>query len=228
MQNGTLRFVSRSANFRYALFCHSVDHTSPNKLRRVTMLHRELRRQAFLTTKDRRYCQRAAALAKPQCHIMCGGIAILIDGVPRGGVANIVDGYVVMLAPEEGDGGILLAAAEHVAGGRLALALSNDPVLDAQPLAAVRIGPAGNISGSKNTRRAGLQIVVDQNSAIDRQAGLRGEIKSGPHADADDDEVRINVDTIIESDFPRWRLMPVMVMPAAIDRNKVRGRTQRR
>jgi len=37
--------------------------------------------------------------------------------------------------------GIALAAAEQVARGGLALSLGDDPVLDAQPLAAVGVGP---------------------------------------------------------------------------------------
>ena len=36
------------------------------------------------------------------------------------------------------------------------------------------------------------QVLVDDDAAIDRQAGLLGQRESRPHADADDDEVGVD------------------------------------
>src|SRR5439155_21505648 len=84
-----------------------------------------------------------------QRHIMCADIAALLDVVPGCGVPDVIDRHVVMLAPEERDGGVALATAEHVARDRLALPLGDDPVLDAQPLAAVGVGPTGMSPAAK-------------------------------------------------------------------------------
>ena len=80
--------------------------------------------------------------------------------VPVLGVADIIDRDVIMLAPEERHGVELLAAAEHVQRRGLALALGHDPVFDADALAAMRIGPARDVAGGEDFRRAGLEIVV--------------------------------------------------------------------
>ena len=67
---------------------------------------------------------------------MRADIAALLDVVPRGGMADVVHRDVVVLAPEKRHRGIALAAAEQVTRSRLASPLDDDPVLDAQPLAA--------------------------------------------------------------------------------------------
>ena len=123
---------------------------------------------------------------------MSAHIAVLGDLVPRGGVADVIDRHVVVLAPEERDGSIALAPAEHVARGDLTLPLGNDPVLDAQPLAAVRIGPAGDVPGGENTGGAGFEIFIDEHAAIDCQPGLSREIDAGPHADPDHDQLGVD------------------------------------
>src|SRR6516225_5525186 len=98
---------------------------------------------------------------------MRADIAALLDVVPGGGMADVVDRDVVVLAPEERHRGIALAAAEQVARGRLALPLGDDPVLDAQPLAAVGVGPAGDVAGGENAGRAGVEVFIDDHAAID-------------------------------------------------------------
>ena len=81
-----------------------------------------------------------------------------------------------MLAPEEGHGVEGLALAQHVARRGLALALGHDPVLDADRLAAVRIGPARDVAGGEDAGRAGLEILVDHDAAVDREPGRLGQL----------------------------------------------------
>src|ERR1700726_3110737 len=109
----------------------------------------------------------------------------------------------LMLAPEEWDGGIPFAAPEHVAGRGLALPLGDDPVFDAQGLAALGVRPAGNVAGGENARRAGFEVFIDDHTTIDRQAGLRGEMKSRPHADPDHNELGIKPRAVVEPDPTR-------------------------
>src|SRR5215471_4004434 len=111
---------------------------------------------------------------------MRADIAALLDVVPGGGMADVVDRDIIVLAPEERDRGIALAAAEQVARGRLALPLGDDPVLDAQPLATVGIGPAGNVAGRVNAGNAGFEVFIDHHAAIDSQAGVVREINARP------------------------------------------------
>ena len=84
-----------------------------------------------------------------------------------------------MLAPEERHGVESLAASEHVPCRSLTLAFGDDPVFDANPLAGVRIGPACDVSGGEDAGRAGLEVLVDCDAAIDREAGLLREAEIG-------------------------------------------------
>src|SRR5207245_9701933 len=91
--------------------------------------------------------------------------------IPDLGVARLVDRHVVMLAPEKWHGIELLSSTEHVARGRLALALCDDPVFDPDRLAAVRVGPAGDVARGEDARRAGLQVGIDSDATVDRESG---------------------------------------------------------
>jgi len=71
---------------------------------------------------------------------------------------------------------------------------------DAQPFANVGIWPARYVPRGENPPRAGFEIFIDQNSAIDRQAGLRCKIKPRSHANADDDKLRFEHGAIIKTD----------------------------
>src|SRR5262245_40745138 len=96
-----------------------------------------------------------------------------------------------MLAPKEGHGCELLAKAEHVERRRLALALGDHPVLDPDRLARMRIGPARDVAGGEDPRRAGLEIRIDRHTAIDREACGFCEREPRTHADTGDNEIRI-------------------------------------
>src|SRR5262249_51702764 len=111
-----------------------------------------------------------------------------------------VDGRVVVLAPEERHEFVPLAVAEQVGGSDLALAFGDHPVLDANPLAAVRVGPAGNVAGRENVARAGLEELVDYDPVVDGQPGTFAKLGAGAHADAGDDEVSFDRTAALEDD----------------------------
>jgi hypothetical protein len=54
----------------------------------------------------------------------------------------------------------------------LALALGDNEMFDANMLTRMRIGPTHNISGGKYAWRTGFEEFVDQDTPIDRQAGM--------------------------------------------------------
>src|SRR5437588_315242 len=83
------------------------------------------------------------------------------------GMADIVDRHVVMLAPEERHGIEDFALAQHVARGGLALALRHHPMFDADVLAGMRIGPAGDVARRVDATDAGFEIRIHRNAAID-------------------------------------------------------------
>ena len=94
--------------------------------------------------------------------------AVNLDPVPLPGMADIGEQQVVLLSPEERDSIEALVRPEHVAGCRLTLAFGDDPVLDADPLARQPVGPSGDVAGSIDARKAGLEILTHHDAAVDR------------------------------------------------------------
>jgi hypothetical protein len=68
---------------------------------------------------------------------------------------------------------------EHVERGGLALPLGDDPVLDPDVLAAVRIGPARNVAGREESGRARFEKGVHDQSAVEPQTGLLRKFAPG-------------------------------------------------
>ncbi len=99
----------------------------------------------------------------------------------------------MLLGPEERHRVEPFARTEHVASGRLTLPFGDDPVLDADLLAAQPIGPSCDVASGPNPGNARLEIRVDGDTAIDRDTGLLGEHSLGPHADADDHKVGVEL-----------------------------------
>src|SRR6476661_34283 len=123
-------------------------------------LHRDLRAQALVVAEDRREGERLPALLVPHRHIALRRVAVDDDPVPLLRVADVVDAHVVVGAPEEGHLIVALAVAEDVPRCRLPHALGDDPVLDADLLAAVRVGPAGDVASSIHVGRAREQELI--------------------------------------------------------------------
>jgi hypothetical protein len=53
----------------------------------------------------------------------------------------------------------------------------------------LRIAPARDIAGGKDSRCAGLEPFVDGPAAVDLEAGTFGDLDARTHADTDDDEI---------------------------------------
>ena len=85
-----------------------------------------------------------------------------------------------------------LAPPKHVSRGGLALALGHDPMFDANGFEGMRIGPARNVARGVDAGNAGFQIGVDGDAPIDRQPGLLGQSKTGPHADANHHDIGLD------------------------------------
>src|SRR5215212_1024523 len=103
-------------------------------------LHRDLSLQVFLVAVDRGDGQNLAAAAVAQDAVLGRDVAVDRDVVPLLGVADVADRGVVMVAPEERHRGVGQAHSQHVQGGGLALPFGDDPVLDPDRLAGMRVG----------------------------------------------------------------------------------------
>src|SRR5262245_7843987 len=106
-------------------------------------------------------------------------------------MAHIVNRDVVVLTPEKWHICKYFAAAENVSCGRLPLPLGDHPVLNPDPLTGPAIWPAGDVAGRKNPGRAGLQIFVDDDAPVDRQAGLSGQGRCRTDTHPHYDKVRV-------------------------------------
>ncbi len=94
-----------------------------------------------------------------------------------------------MGAPEEGNRAEALTGAEYVARRGLPLALRDDPVLDADPVAGERVRVAGDVPRGVHVRGTRLEVFVHDDAAVGREARALGQRDVGPHADAGDDEI---------------------------------------
>src|SRR5262245_53340958 len=128
--------------------------------------HFRLCRKAFELTENGDDRQSSAVALVADRAILLFDVAVDVHGVPFFRVADVVDRDVVVLAPKEGDGVEALTRAQHVLRSGLALTLRDYPMLDADRLADAGIGPAGRIARGKSSGRAGLQMFVDQDSAV--------------------------------------------------------------
>src|SRR6185437_5802805 len=165
---------------------------SVSEVARMRSLHRRFRLEALEVAINGSDGERAAVAHIAHDAVALGDVAVDCYLVPTFGVSDVVDRNVVVLAPEERDRIESLAATEHVERGGLAMPLGDDPVLDADCRAAVRVGPAGDVAGRIDIGRAGLQEFVDGYTAVDRQAGSLRKLQPRPHADAHDDEIRLD------------------------------------
>src|SRR5258708_22358750 len=117
-------------------------------------------------------------------------------------MADVIDRDIVVLAPKKRHGIEGLPTPQYVERRDLALPFRDHPVLDADALAGMRIGPAGDVAGCEDAGRAGFEVLVDSHAAIDRKASLLGELDRGTHACADDDEIRLDARGVLERDAP--------------------------
>src|SRR5215467_7267745 len=110
-------------------------------------LHLRLRVEAFLITEDRGHGERLVAAHEAHGYVAFARIPVDVDAVPLLGVADVIDTHIVVRAPKEWSLRERLARAKHVSRGRLAVPLREHPMLDANAVARVRIGPARDVAG---------------------------------------------------------------------------------
>src|SRR3546814_8315377 len=94
-------------------------------------------------------------------------------------MADVVDHDVVMLAPEEGDRREAFSPAEHVACRRRTLPLGDRPMLDADIVAGLGVGPARDIACREDAGRARFEEGVDQHAAVCGEPGGLGKCEIG-------------------------------------------------
>ena len=87
-------------------------------------------------------------------------IARYTRAIAVGGVTDVVHMQVEMVAPKKWWHHESFARSENVSRGSLTLALSHNPVFDANP-ACARIGPACNVPRGKNAGNVRFQKFVD-------------------------------------------------------------------
>ena len=63
-----------------------------------------------------------------------------------------------------------------------------------------RVLGAGDVAGGEHAGRAGAQVLVDEDPVADGEAGPGGESRARLHADADDDEVALEVAPVARAD----------------------------
>src|SRR5262249_26041258 len=112
-------------------------------------------------------------------------------------VADIPDFQIKMIAPEEWRIRKWLARAENVACGGLALALGQDPVLDAYP-ARARIRPARDVAGGKNSGNVSLHKFIDQNAVVGRDPCFFSKRSVWAYADPCNHQVTLQSRSVIE------------------------------
>src|SRR6266567_3527331 len=156
---------------------------------RFRQLEDAFRSQALQVARDRRHGKGTIATLVADGAITCGQRAIDRDSVPMLRMTDVVDGHVVVLAPEERHSIERLTLAEDISCGDLALTFGNHPVLDADPITRMPIGPACNVARGKHAGRARFEVRIDGNAAVDGEARLLGQRDRRPHADAHHHEI---------------------------------------
>ena len=148
----------------------------PSLRRAVGSLHRKFVLETLAVASDSGNSERLAFALKGELAIVIFDTAVQIEPVPLLRVTDVVEGKIELRGPEERYGVEPLALTEYVAGRGLSLALSYDPMLDANTIASERIGPASDVAGGENARDAGFEMLVDQYAAIRLDPGALGKI----------------------------------------------------
>src|SRR5476649_2743424 len=135
------------------------------------LLHRRFGFQTVQVAEQGRHRQRVAAAPETDQAVL--GHKVAFDGelVPAFGMADIIDGDVIVLTPEERNSCEFFAKPQHVARGRLPLPRGHNPMLHTDGCTAVPVGPARNVTGGIDVRRAGLEIIVHGDAPVEREAG---------------------------------------------------------
>jgi hypothetical protein len=112
----------------------------------VGSLHRKFVLETLAVASDGGNSECLAFALKGELAIVIFDTAVQIEPIPLLRVTDVVEGKIELRGPEKRYGVEPLALTEHVAGRGLSLALSYDPMLDANTIASERIGPAPRLS----------------------------------------------------------------------------------
>src|SRR5688572_17521385 len=113
----------------------------------LAALDRRFRLQAGEVPPDGHYRERPALRHEAGRAVAACEVAREDDVVPLLGVPDVTERHVVVVAPEERHGVEAPPSAEDVPRGGLSLPFGDDPVLDADALGRVRVGPARDVAG---------------------------------------------------------------------------------
>src|SRR5262249_52843738 len=127
-------------------------------------------------------------------------VAVDRQVIPLLGVADVIDRHVVVLTPEERHGGERLMMSQYAERRGLTLAFGDDPMLHANALTAVRIGPTRNVSGRIDSGHARLQVMANDHAAINGKTGLFGKLKTRPHPDPGNNKISVERATTLQLD----------------------------
>src|SRR6185312_3614119 len=125
-------------------------------------------------------------------------VAVDLNRIPFFGMTCIADFLVVVAAPEKGDGIELYPLTQNVLCGDLALPLRNNPVLDTNGLAGMRIGPPRNVSRSKDAWDACFEIFVHRDSTVHSQTGRLGKLHQRTHPNSRNDQIGFERSSVAE------------------------------
>src|SRR5437764_11897049 len=116
--------------------------------------------EVFNVTPDARDSGELVARSENHGDIFGFQIAGYTRAIVTVAVTDIMHMEIEMVAPEKWWHYEGFVRAKHISGGSLALALCDDPVLDANAPCA-RIGPPGDVAGRENARYVRLQTFID-------------------------------------------------------------------
>ena len=122
-----------------------------------------------------------------------------VDFVPPLRMPHVGEAEVVLLGPEKWNGVKSFALAYDVARSGLPLTFGDDKVLDPDALAGEPVWPARDIASGKDARGARLKVLVNGDT-VRGQPSPRCKCGLRPHSDADDDEIGLEVVSILQRD----------------------------
>ncbi len=131
--------------------------------------------QAQQVSRDGRHSERAITLLVGHGAVSRVQIAIDLNRIPTLSVPDIVDSNVIVLAPKERHGIESFATTKNIFCRNLSLTLSHYPVLYTDSFPGMRIGPPCNVARSIDTGHTGLEVFIDDDTAIDRQTSSLGK-----------------------------------------------------
>jgi Polyketide cyclase / dehydrase and lipid transport len=147
--------------------------------------------QAIEITAYGRHSECSAGAPERNAAVPSFDRTIDLQRIPGLSMTHIQHLRIVVRAPEKRHGVERLVPTNHVTRRSLALPFGDNPVLDANILACVGIGPTCNVACRKDPRNASPQIPVEDDAAVQRNPRLFRKSERRPYADTHDNQVFI-------------------------------------